>query len=106
LRNEVTPIATFIDGKLLPIVFRAINVASGVEAKLREFRVDAVTGGQDALGEVSVVVEVGGRPASGQGVSTDIIEAAGRAYVRALSNARRRAKAEARELAAVGGQTP
>ncbi len=87
-------------------IFRAINVAAGVEAKLREFRVDAVTGGQDALGEVSVVVEVGGRPASGQGVSTDIIEAAGRAYVRALSNARRRAKAEARQLAAVGGQTP
>jgi 2-isopropylmalate synthase len=81
-------------------IFRAINVASGVEAKLREFRVDAVTGGQDALGEVSVVIEVGGRPVSGQGVSTDIIEAAGRAYVRALSNARRRAQAEAHELAA------
>ena len=65
------------------------------EAKLREFRVDAVTGGQDALGETSVVLELGGRPASGQGVSTDIIEAAGRAYVRALSNAeRRRAQAE------------
>ena len=81
-------------------VFRAINVAAGVEAKLREFRVDAVTGGQDALGEVSVVVDVGGRPVSGQGVSTDIIEAAGRAYVRALSNARRRSRAEAGELAA------
>src|SRR4051794_18388871 len=59
-------------------IFRAINVAAGVEAKLREFRVDAVTSGQDALGEVSVVVEVNGRPAAGQGVSTDIIEAAGR----------------------------
>jgi 2-isopropylmalate synthase len=76
-------------------VFRAINAATGMEAKLREFRVDAVTGGQDALGEVSVVVEVNGRPASGQGVSTDIIEAAGRAYVRALSTARRRASMEA-----------
>jgi 2-isopropylmalate synthase len=43
---------------------------------------------------------VGGRPAAGQGVSTDIIEAAGRAYVRALSNARRRARLEQRELAA------
>ena len=78
-------------------VFRAINTATGVEGKLREFRVDAVTGGQDALGEVSVVVEVDGRPAAGQGMSTDIIEAAGRAYVRALSNARRRAQLEARE---------
>jgi 2-isopropylmalate synthase len=78
-------------------VFRAINAATGEEAKLREFRVDAVTGGQDALGEVSVVLEVDGRPAAGQGMSTDIIEAAGRAYVRALSNARRRARLEARE---------
>jgi 2-isopropylmalate synthase len=61
---------------------------------LREFRVDAVTGGQDALGETSVVLELGGSApgeepivGSGQGVSTDILEAAGRAYVRALSNA-------------------
>src|SRR3954466_293533 len=40
-------------------IFRAINSATGVDARLREFRVDAVTGGQDALGEVSVVVELG-----------------------------------------------
>ncbi|MGA7703344.1 MAG: 2-isopropylmalate synthase [Solirubrobacteraceae bacterium] len=66
-------------------IFRAINAATGVEAALREFRVDAVTEGQDALGEVSVVVEVQGQTGAGQGVSTDIIEAAARAYVRALS---------------------
>jgi 2-isopropylmalate synthase len=66
-------------------IFRAINVATSVEASLREFRVDAVTEGQDALGEVSVVVEVHGQTGAGQGVSTDIIEAAARAYVRALS---------------------
>ncbi len=66
-------------------IFRAINAATGVEAALREFRVDAVTEGQDALGEVSVVVEVQGETGAGQGVSTDIIEAAARAYVRALS---------------------
>jgi len=71
-------------------IFRAINAATGSEARLREFRVDAVTGGQDALGETSVVLELGGVSGSGQGVSTDILEAAGRAYVRALSNAVRR----------------
>ncbi len=76
-------------------IFRAINAATGCEARLREFRVDAVTGGQDALGETSVVLELGGASVapvagSGQGVSTDILEAAGRAYVRALSNALRR----------------
>jgi 2-isopropylmalate synthase len=71
-------------------IFRAINAATGADARLREFRVDAVTGGQDALGETSVVLEVGGVTGAGQGVSTDILEAAGRAYVRALSNALRR----------------
>jgi 2-isopropylmalate synthase len=71
-------------------VFHAINVATGHDARLREFRVDAVTGGQDALGETSVVLELGGVAGAGQGVSTDIIEAAGRASVRALSKAVRR----------------
>ena len=87
-------------------VFRAINAAAEVDARLREFRVDAVTGGQDALGEVSVVVEVGGRPASGQGVSTDIIDAAARAYIRALSTARRRDRVEAERAEAGVAGTP
>jgi 2-isopropylmalate synthase len=85
-------------------IFRAINAATGTDAKLREFRVDAVTGGQDALGETSVVLDVKGVTGSGQGVSTDILEAAARAYVRALSNAVRRrgimAEAEAATAAA------
>ena len=47
----------------------------------------AVTADTDALGEVSVLVELDGRLASGQGVSTDTLEASARAYLRALSNA-------------------
>ena len=73
-------------------VLRALNEATGVEAALREFRVGAVTEGQDALGEVSVVVEAAGESAAGQGVAPDIIEAAARAYLRALSILRRRAE--------------
>src|SRR6201994_372961 len=71
-------------------IFHALHAPTRVDAKLREFRVDAVTGGQDALGETSVVLEVGGVTGAGQGVSTDILEAGARAYVRALSNAVRR----------------
>jgi 2-isopropylmalate synthase len=73
-------------------IFQAINAATGISATLREFRVDAVTGGQDALGDTSVVVEVGGQTAAGQGVATDILEAAARAYIRALTQAERKAQ--------------
>jgi 2-isopropylmalate synthase len=82
-------------------IFRAINAAVRREARLRDFRIDAVTSGQDALGEASVVLEISGQSAAGQGVSTDIIEAAAQAYVRALSNAERKVllAAEAAESA-------
>jgi len=67
--------------------FSAINAATGHEARLKEYHVSAVTGGRDALGEVTVLLELGGTLASGQGVATDILEASGRAYLRALTNA-------------------
>jgi 2-isopropylmalate synthase len=67
--------------------FSAINAATEHEAKLKEYHVSAVTGGRDALGEVTVLLELDGRLASGQGVATDILEASGRAYLRALTNA-------------------
>jgi 2-isopropylmalate synthase len=77
-------------------VFQAIDAATGVGARLSDFQIAAVTEGQDALGEVSVVVEVDGASGAGQGVSTDIIDAAARAYVRALSVAVARSTAEQR----------
>jgi 2-isopropylmalate synthase len=67
--------------------FNAINAATGHEGRLKEYHVSAVTGGHDALGETTVLLELNGVTASGQGVSTDILEASGRAYLRALSNA-------------------
>jgi 2-isopropylmalate synthase len=67
--------------------FSAINAATGHDARLKEYHVSAVTGGRDALGEVTVLLELDGRLASGAGVSTDILEASGKAYLRALSNA-------------------
>ena len=94
---------TFTGDGPIDAIFHAINTATGVDAKLREFNVAAVTGGQDALGETSVVLEVGGATGSGQGVSTDIIEAAARAYVRALSNAIRRRSIVSEAEASTGG---
>ena len=67
--------------------FSAINAATGHDARLKEYHVSAVTGGRDALGEVTVLLELRGRLSSGAGVSTDILEASGKAYLRALSGA-------------------
>ncbi|HLM30299.1 MAG TPA: 2-isopropylmalate synthase [Solirubrobacterales bacterium] len=68
-------------------IFGAIHAATGVDAELRQYTVSAVTEGEDALGEVTVMLRAHGRLASGQGVATDILEASARAYVRAMSNA-------------------
>jgi 2-isopropylmalate synthase len=68
-------------------IFLAIQEAAGTECELRQYTVEAVTGGEDALGQVTVMLRAAGRLATGQGVATDILEASARAYVRALSNA-------------------
>jgi 2-isopropylmalate synthase len=90
-------------------IFRAIQRATGTDAELSKYTVEAVTGGEDALGEVTVVLRSEGRLASGSGVATDIIEASARAYLRALSNALEGAatrEAEAATAEAVVERTP
>ncbi|HEX2162094.1 MAG TPA: 2-isopropylmalate synthase [Thermoleophilaceae bacterium] len=67
--------------------FSALNVATGREARLKEYHVSAVTAGRDALAEVTVLLELDGVTAQGQGVSPDTMEASGRAYLRAITNA-------------------
>jgi 2-isopropylmalate synthase len=68
-------------------LLQAINAATGKAGILKEYHVAAVTPDTDALGEASVLVELDGVLAQGQGVSTDTLEASGRAYLRGLSNA-------------------
>jgi 2-isopropylmalate synthase len=88
-------------------IFGAIGDATGVEAELRQYTVAAVTEGEDALGEVTVMLRAHGRLASGQGVATDILEASARAYIRALSNALEGAAIrEAEGLTAVAAGEP
>ncbi len=82
-------------------IFGAIRAATDEESELCSYAVSAVTEGEDALGEVTVMLRAHGRLASGQGVATDILEASARAYVRALSNALEGAAVrEAEEVAA------
>jgi 2-isopropylmalate synthase len=47
--------------------------------------VKGITGGTDALGEVTVTVDEDGRSVTGHGADTDIILASVRAYLSALN---------------------
>jgi len=66
-------------------IFNAIDRALGVQARLLEYVVQAVTPGRAAIGEVSVSLEIGDRKIVGRGASTDILEASAKAYVNALN---------------------
>jgi 2-isopropylmalate synthase len=64
---------------------QAIRAATGVDSRLTDFNVNAVTGGIDALGDVIIQVVADGIRVSGRGVSTDVVEAAARAYLNAVN---------------------
>ena len=65
----------------------AINRVIGVENKLTEFRVDSVTEGIDAIGDVTIRIELQGNMFVGRGSDTDIIVASAKAYMNALNRA-------------------
>ena len=68
-------------------VFKTMERIIEFSARLDEFDVRSVSEGKDALGEVRVTITVNGRHYQGKGVSTDIIEAAAQAYLKALNKA-------------------
>jgi len=65
--------------------FKALDKITNFKAKLEDFRLEAVTSGKDALGQVSLKLKVSGLIVSGRGSSTDIVEAAVRAYIDAVN---------------------
>ena len=66
--------------------FKAINRMLGLDIKLDSFSLNAVTDGEDAIGEAVVKIEgPNGRRYTGTGLSTDIIESSIRAYVNGIN---------------------
>jgi len=65
--------------------FKAIDKITGVKGELQDYRIEAVTKGKDALGEVSLKLKAKGKVVTARGSSTDIIEASVRAYLNALN---------------------
>jgi 2-isopropylmalate synthase len=66
-------------------VFRAIESIAGSGAELQLFSVNAITGGTDAQGEVTVRLKKEGRIVNGAGADTDIVVASAKAYINALN---------------------
>lgn len=66
--------------------FNAIDSIVGMEYNLKEYSIEAVTGGKDALGEVKVKIQKGEKVFVGNGLSTDTIEASLLAYINAINN--------------------
>jgi 2-isopropylmalate synthase len=65
--------------------YQAITKLTGSQSQLVRYNVSAITGGADAQGEVSCMIEDDGFRVSGQGAHTDIIMASALAYINALN---------------------
>jgi 2-isopropylmalate synthase len=65
--------------------FKVLKKITGFKGQLSNFNINAITGGADAQGEVSVQLKENGREVRGMGTHTDIIEASVKAYINALN---------------------
>ncbi len=70
----------------LDAAFKAINRMLDMDVRLESFSLNAVTDGEDAIGEAVVKVSAGGGESyTGTGLSTDILESSIRAYVNGIN---------------------
>jgi 2-isopropylmalate synthase len=65
--------------------YKVIAKIAGIEPKLERYSVKSITGGTDALGEVSCMIRENGTSVNGQGSHTDIIMASAQAFINALN---------------------
>jgi 2-isopropylmalate synthase len=96
--NAAVPTATMqmeVDGRMVqeagfgvgPVdaTFAAIRKITKTNYPLLKFAVNAITGGTDAQGEVTVQLKFNGRSAVGRGAHPDILVASAKAYINALN---------------------
>ncbi|MBN1913139.1 MAG: 2-isopropylmalate synthase [Candidatus Omnitrophica bacterium] len=83
-KNNISSAQSNGDGPV-DACFKAIDKATGVKGELQDYRIEAVTKGKDALGEVILKLKAKGKVVTARGSSTDIIEASVRAYINALN---------------------
>jgi 2-isopropylmalate synthase len=84
IRDEEAQGAGFGVGPI-DAAFNTIAKMTGSESKLVRFSVNAISGGMDAQGEVTVRLKEGGLVALGKGADSDIITASAKAFVNGLN---------------------
>jgi 2-isopropylmalate synthase len=81
--------------------FSAISEILGCQVEVLDLSLRSLTPGRDSVGQVFLKAKVNGKTLSGQGTSTDIVEASARALVNALDKARHAERLESTSLNAV-----
>jgi 2-isopropylmalate synthase len=66
-------------------LFKAINRITGVEVKVVDYRVRAVTHEMDALGEANIEIEIAGKRSHARAISVDVVEASALAYLEVVN---------------------
>jgi 2-isopropylmalate synthase len=83
-KNKVLEAKSTGDGPV-DACFKAADNIIGIKGELLDYRLEAVTRGKDAIGQVNLKVKIKNRIISGRGSSTDIIEASLLAYLNAVN---------------------
>lgn len=63
----------------------AVDKITDIYGKMVDYKLNSISGGKDALGEVIAKIEIDGKLYTGRGLSTDIIEASVKAYINAIN---------------------
>jgi 2-isopropylmalate synthase len=85
-QGEILQAAAWGDGPV-DATYNAIQRATGLEPKMENYTIRAVTESSEALGEATLRIRHEGKAYIGRGVSTDIIEASAKAFINALNHA-------------------
>ncbi len=81
--------------------FTAIGEILGRQLEVLSLTLRSLTPGRDSVGQVFLQAKIDGKSLSGNGASTDIVEASARALIHALNKARHADRLESSELNAV-----
>jgi len=84
--DQVLQVAACSGDGPIDATFKAINSVAGIDnIKLISFKIDAITGGTDALGDVTIKLDIDGRTFIGHSAQPDITYASALAYLEAIN---------------------